>query len=207
MQALIIVDMQNDFCPGGALPVPQGDQIVPGINDLQNRFDLIVATKDWHPPDHLSFASNHRGKSPGDIIELYGLRQILWPDHCVQNSRGAELVRALKREKIAKVFLKGTQKHIDSYSAFFDNGHEESTGLGDYLREKGVGRIFLVGLAADYCLKYTALDGLQLGFEVFVVRDATRGVELAPGDTEKAFQDIENAGGIVGRCNFRQFWK
>jgi nicotinamidase/pyrazinamidase len=201
MQALIVVDVQNDFCPGGALAVRHGDQVVPVINDLQSRFELVVATQDWHPADHKSFASNHEGKQPGHLIELDGLPQVLWPDHCVQNTPGAEFVEALSHSSIKRIFQKGTDPEVDSYSGFFDNGHRHSTGLGDYLREQGVTDVYVVGLATDYCVKFTALDAQDLGFKTFVVEDACRGVELQEGDVRRALDDVRAAGVTVLSSN------
>lgn len=194
MRALIVVDLQNDFMPGGALAVPEGDAVVPVANRLMPEFELVLATKDWHPPDHGSFAARHPGKKPGDIIELAGLRQELWPVHCVQDTEGSEFHRDLNTTPIAKVFYKGTEKEIDSYSAFFDNAHRKSTGLGDYLKERGVSEICLLGLATDFCVKFSALDALKLGFKTNVVEDGCRGIDLNPGDVRKALEEIQNAG-------------
>ncbi|MCK5707833.1 MAG: bifunctional nicotinamidase/pyrazinamidase [Candidatus Aureabacteria bacterium] len=193
MKALIIVDLQNDFCPGGALPVKEGNEIVKTINDLMNDFDLVVATQDWHPKDHLSFASNH-GKNVGEIIQLDGLSQILWPDHCVQNTTGAEFVQNLQIDKICKVFQKGTDKNIDSYSGFFDNRHFNTTGLDSYLKEKNVDELFITGLATDYCVKFTALDAIGLGLKANLIIDACKGVELNVGDIDKAVQEMRSKG-------------
>lgn len=193
MKALIIVDMQNDFCPGGALPVKDGNKIVPLINDLMKKFGLVVATQDWHPKEHGSFASNH-GKKPGEKIILNGLEQILWPDHCVQGTKGAEFVKGLDVKRIAKVFQKGMDKGVDSYSGFFDNGHKNATGLGDYLKKQKVAEVHIVGLATDYCVKFTALDALALGFKTVLVVDACKGVNLVPGDVSKALQDMRMEG-------------
>jgi nicotinamidase/pyrazinamidase len=178
MDALILVDIQNDFCPGGSLAVKEGDHIVPIVNELQKRFELVVATKDWHPPGHSSFES-------------------LWPPHCVQNTEGAEFVAGLDTTRIAHTFLKGTDPAVDSYSGFFDNEHKLSTGLGDWLRAQGVTRVTIAGLATDYCVKFTALDALRLGFETTVVRDACRGVEVNAGDTERAVEEMRAAGARV----------
>jgi nicotinamidase/pyrazinamidase len=193
-RALVLVDIQNDFVPGGALPTKSGDEVVPVVNALQSQFSLVVATQDWHPPDHGSFASNHSGKRPGEIIDLNGIEQVLWPDHCVQGSPGAEFHPDLQMEKVRKVIRKGTDPGIDSYSGFFDNGHRKATGLGDYLTEVGVTEVVVVGLATDYCVKFTALDAVRLGFRASVVRDACRGVDLAPGDIDRAFAEMEAAG-------------
>lgn len=197
MNALILVDLQNDFLPGGALAVPRGDEVIPLANQLQPQFPLVVATQDWHPADHGSFAANHPGRRVGDIIELGGLPQVLWPVHCVQNSLGAEFAPALDRTRIERVFPKGTDPEIDSYSGFFDNGRKKATGLGDYLRERGVEAVTVLGLATDYCVKATALDARSLGFEVTLVADACRAVDLAPGDGERALEAMRQAGVTV----------
>jgi nicotinamidase/pyrazinamidase len=194
MKALILVDIQNDFLPGGALAVPGGDEILPVVNRLQDHFDLIVATQDWHPAAHGSFAANHPGKSPGERIDLHGFPQILWPVHCVQGTRGADFAPGLHREKWARVFPKGTDPVIDSYSGFFDNGHRRATGLGDYLREQGVTEVYVTGLATDYCVKFTALDAVKLGFRTMLIEDACRGVNLQPGDVRQAIDEMSAAG-------------
>ncbi|HEX7153493.1 MAG TPA: bifunctional nicotinamidase/pyrazinamidase [Thermoanaerobaculia bacterium] len=197
-KALLLVDIQNDFIPGGSLAVADGDAVVPVANRLQPHFDLVVATQDWHPADHGSFASNHPGCKPGDMTELGGLSQVLWPDHCVQGSHGAEFHRDLDMSRVAKVFRKGTDRTIDSYSGFYDNGHRKATGLGDYLREQQVTDVYIAGLATDYCVRWTALDAIQLGFRTHVVEDGCRGVELAPGDVAAAIDEVRRAGaGIV----------
>ncbi|MBN1849771.1 MAG: bifunctional nicotinamidase/pyrazinamidase [Deltaproteobacteria bacterium] len=193
-EALILVDIQKDFLPGGALVVPEGDAIIPVVNELIPQFGLVLACKDWHPHDHGSFASQHPGKKPGDIIILNGLEQILWPDHCVMETPGAEFAQGLNTNGIHKIFPKGTDPAIDSYSAFFDNGHQQDTGLGPYLKEEGVEKVFIVGLATDYCVKFTALDAQGLGFKTTVIKQGVRGVELNPGDCDKAFQDMIHAG-------------
>ena len=193
-KALVLVDLQNDFIPGGSLAVRDGDAVIPVANAAQKKFGLVVATQDWHPQNHGSFASNHRGKHPGDMIQLGGLPQVLWPDHCVQGSRGARFHPVLNRSHVAKVFRKGTDPDIDSYSTFFDNAHRKSTGLGDYLREEKVTDVYLLGLATDYCVKYSALDAVHLGFKTHVVIDGCRGVELSPGDTKKAIEEMKRAG-------------
>jgi len=193
-QALILVDIQNDFVPGGALPVAEGDRVVPIANQLQKHFDLIVATQDWHPANHASFASQHAGKNIGEVIDLNGLPQVLWPDHCVQRSTGAEFHPDLDRSRVARVFQKGVDPEIDSYSGFFDNGHRRGTGLAEYLKSQGVTHVFVCGLATDYCVKFTALDARQLGFETTVVVDACRGVNLQPGDVDAALEEMRRAG-------------
>jgi nicotinamidase/pyrazinamidase len=187
MDALILVDIQNDFLPGGALAVPRGDEIIPVVNKLQERFALVVATQDWHPAGHASFASSHPGKSVYDAIQIDGVEQILWPDHCVQGSRGAELARSFKTNRVEVIFRKGTDPGIDSYSAFYDNARRKSTGLEGYLKWKNVDRVFLVGLAADFCVSYSALDALAAGFGAVLIKDATRAI------SEKGFKAAEKA--------------
>ena len=194
MKALIIVDIQNDFLPGGTLAVPNGDAIIPMVNELMPKFDLVVATQDWHPADHGSFASNHKDRKAGEVIDLNRLDQILWPIHCVQNSRGAEFAEELDAKNIDKVFVKGTDPGIDSYSGFFDNGHRKSTGLSNFLKENKVENVFVVGLAADYCVKFTALDAVTEGFDTLLFQDATRAVNLQAGDFELALEEMKRAG-------------
>lgn len=194
MDALILVDLQNDFLPGGALGVPEGDQVIPVANRVQEYFDLVIATADWHPPGHGSFASAHPGREAGDVIELSGLSQVLWPDHCVQHSEGAEFPPVLHTAKIAKVIHKGMDPGIDSYSGFFDNGRKNATGLDEYLRERGIDTIYVMGLATDYCVKYTALDAVSLGYETWLIEDGCRGVEVALGDIERALGEMAVAG-------------
>jgi nicotinamidase/pyrazinamidase len=194
VKALIITDVQNDFCPGGALAIREGDEIVPLINQLQARFDLVVATQDWHPQGHGSFAANHPGKKVGEVIDLNGLPQILWPVHCVENTPGADFHPGLDRRQIARVFHKGADPGIDSYSAFFDNGHRKATKLGEYLKEQGVDEVYLCGLATDYCVKFTALDAVDLGFKTCVIEDACRGVNLQPDDVERAIEEMRAKG-------------
>ncbi|MEW6303525.1 MAG: bifunctional nicotinamidase/pyrazinamidase [Verrucomicrobiota bacterium] len=196
-KALVIVDVQNDFVPGGALAVKGGDQVVDVINRIQPEFDLIVATQDWHPANHGSFAKNHPGKKPGDVVDLNGLPQILWPVHCVQRTRGAEFVRGLATHRVSRVFFKGTDPTIDSYSALFDNGHRKATGLGDYLKQQGADEVYIVGLATDYCVKFTALDARKLGFNTHLITRACRGVNLQPGDTDAAIEEMRKAGVVI----------
>jgi nicotinamidase/pyrazinamidase len=194
MNALILVDIQNDFVPGGALPVSEGGRIIPIVNRIQSQFDLVVATQDWHPANHGSFATNHPGKKAGDLIDLDGLPQILWPVHCVQNSVGAAFVPAFEVNQVTEVFQKGTDPIIDSYSIFFDNGHRKATGLGDFLKSRNVTDVFVAGLATDYCVKFTALDALGLGFKTHLVAEACRGVNLQPDDVTNAIREMEKAG-------------
>ena len=192
MKALLLIDIQNDFLPGGRLAVPEGDAIIPLVNALQPQFELVVATQDWHPATHQSFASRHEGRQPFDQIDLHGLPQVLWPDHCTQASPGAELAPAMRTEQVEVIFRKGTNVEIDSYSAFFDNGHRKSTGLADYLRGRGVTDVYLAGLAGDYCVYYSALDALAAGFQTTVITDATRAIS-AEGFTA-ALADLEAKG-------------
>jgi nicotinamidase/pyrazinamidase len=193
-RALIIVDIQNDFCPGGALAVKEGDQIIPVINGLQNKFDLVVATQDWHPQNHGSFASNHPGKNIYDLIDLNGVQQVLWPDHCVQGTKGAELVENLNTEKIARIFKKGMNSKVDSYSGFFDNGGKNPSGLEHFLRKKKITEVYICGLALDYCVMFTALDSRKLGFQTSVILEACRGVESKPGDCARTITNMVQNG-------------
>jgi nicotinamidase/pyrazinamidase len=199
-RALILVDIQNDFMPFGALPVARGDEVVEVANRLMGTVDLVVATQDWHPGDHGSFASNHPGHAPGDVVELGGVPQVLWPDHCVQGSPGASFHSALEVARIDVVVRKGTDPAIDSYSGFFDNGHRKDTGMSALLHDHGVRDITLVGLATDYCVKYTALDAAEAGYIVTVVEDGVRAVDLNAGDGEAALQQMREAGCTVVRC-------
>lgn len=201
MRALIVVDIQNDFLPGGALPVPGGDQVVPVINRLQPCFDLVVATKDWHPKDHGSFATRHPGRRPGERIELYGLPQVLWPPHCVQGTAGADFAPGLDTSRFAATFLKGIDPTVDSYSTFFDNAHRRSTGLAEFLAERGVDEVFLAGLATDYCVGASAEHALELGFRTNVVVDGCRGIELQPGDVQRTLDALERAGARLVRSD------
>lgn len=197
MNALILVDIQNDFLPGGALAVPEGDAVIPVCNAIRDRFNLVVATQDWHPRDHGSFAANHPGHSVGQVIDLNGLTQILWPVHCVQNTPGAHFAKDLRLLSTDRVFQKGTDPAIDSYSGFFDNGHRKSTGLDAFLKNKSVTDVFVAGLATDYCVKFTALDARSLGYNVHLVVDACRGVNLHPGDVDAAIEDVRRAGVMI----------
>jgi nicotinamidase/pyrazinamidase len=174
---LLVVDVQNDFCPGGALAVPGGDQVVPVINALARRFEHVVLTQDWHPPGHRSFASAHPGKRPFDTTRLSYGEQILWPDHCVQGTKGADFRSDLNIPHAQLVLRKGFRAEIDSYSAFFENDRKTPTGLAGYLRERGLSRIFVAGLALDFCVRYSAEDAVTHGFSVVVVEDASRGID------------------------------
>ena len=193
MNALLLVDVQYDFLPGGALEVTDGDKIIPVLNQIQRKFDIVAATQDWHPKDHGSFASNHGGKNPFDTTILGGLDQILWPDHCVQGEKGAEFSSQLNMHAVEAIFRKGTDPGIDSYSGFFDNGKKKSTGLGDYLKGRGVNHVFVGGLAADFCVGFTVLDALELGFDTTLIEDATRPIDQK--GWEKMKQTIRDKGG------------
>jgi len=192
-KALIMVDIQNDFMPTGALPVSGGHEVIPIANKIQKKFNLVIATQDWHPASHKSFAKHHAGKKAGDVITLADLPQVLWPDHCVQNTKGAEFVATLDISQV-KIFPKGTDVEIDSYSGFFDNGHRKDTGLGDYLRQHGVTEVYILGVATDYCVKYTALDAVKLGFKTYLIEDGCRGVNLKPNDVPNAIEEMKRAG-------------
>jgi nicotinamidase/pyrazinamidase len=197
VRALILVDLQNDFMPGGALAVKQGNQILPVINALlQLPFDVVVATKDWHPAGHGSFASTH-GKKAGEVIELDGIPQILWPDHCIQGTEGAEFHSGWDSSRVEHIFHKGIEKNVDSYSTFFDNENRRSTGLEDYLKKHNVNKVYLAGLATDYCVKYSVLDASQLGFETYVVIDGCRGVDLRPFDSESAVEEMKRVAHVI----------
>ena len=176
---LLIVDIQNDFCPGGSLAVPRGDEVVPLLNRLASRFQHVVLTQDWHPRGHHSFASTYPGKKPYDTVELAYGAQLLWPDHCVQGTPGAEFRKDLEVPHAELVLRKGHHRQIDSYSAFVENDRKTATGLAGYLRERGFNRVFLAGLAFDFCVRYSAEDANREGFKVTVVEDACRGIDLA----------------------------
>ena len=195
MKALVIVDLQNDFLPGGALEVPEGDIIVERINDILNNYDLIIATKDWHPEDHISFASNHKNKDVGDVINYEGINQILWPDHCIQKSPGSDFPKNFNSSKIKKIIYKGQNSNIDSYSAFYDNAKDASTGLADFLRIKKVEKVDFVGLATEYCVKFTALDSVSEGFYTRVITKCTKG--LNENDCKLAFDEMRDKGIVL----------
>jgi nicotinamidase/pyrazinamidase len=194
MRALLLIDIQNDFLPGGALAVANGDQVVPAANRLMPEYELVVATQDWHPADHGSFASQHPGRRASEVIRLDGLEQILWPDHCVQGTRGAEFAPGLNTTGIHHVIQKGTDRNIDSYSGFFDNARRKATGLAQYLRGRGVDEVHIMGLATDYCVKFTALDAVGLGFKTKVLTEGVQGVELNAGDCRRAIEEMRAAG-------------
>jgi nicotinamidase/pyrazinamidase len=196
-RALVLVDLQYDFCPGGALAVAGGDDTVAVANRLMPGFEVVVATQDWHPRDHGSFAANHKKRQPYEVIDLHGLSQVLWPVHCVQGTRGAELHDRLDRAKIDCVFPKGTDPTVDSYSGFWDNGKRKATGLATWLRAQEVGELAVLGLATDYCVKFTVLDAITEGFAVTLVEDGCRAVNLAPGDGARAIQVMRDAGATI----------
>lgn len=196
-KALILVDLQKDFCPGGSLAVSEGDQVMAIANRLQPFFELVVASKDWHPEGHISFASSHPNQKMGDMIEVDGFKQELWPEHCLQDQAGADFHPLLDSSLIQKIVYKGTNPKIDSYSAFYDNEHQLSTGLGEYLRENNINDLYLMGLATDYCVKYSCLDALKLGFQVTIIEDGCRGVELKRGNVSKALQEMQEAGAHI----------
>jgi nicotinamidase/pyrazinamidase len=197
MKTLLLIDIQNDFLPGGALAVREGDQIIPVVNAILSDYDVVVATQDWHPADHGSFAANHPGNCAFEQITLDGLPQTLWPIHCVQNTGGALFAPSLDTRRIQRVFPKGMNPRIDSYSGLFDNGHRASTGLSEWLKGQGVAEIDVAGLATDYCVKFTVLDALAAGFQVRVLTQACRGVDLSPGDCDRALAEMAAAGATL----------
>jgi nicotinamidase/pyrazinamidase len=195
MKALLLVDIQIDFIPGGSLAVPGGNEIISIVNNLQQQFDVVAATQDWHPGNHKSFASNHKDKNTFDIIQLHGLEQVLWPDHCVQGTKGAEFSKELNMNKVEAIFRKGTDPEIDSYSGFYDNEHRKTTGLADYLKGKQATEVYIAGLAADYCVYYTAKDALLEGFMTYIIEDAVRAINVE--GFKKAKEDILSKGGKI----------
>ncbi|MGJ8616811.1 MAG: bifunctional nicotinamidase/pyrazinamidase [Sulfitobacter sp.] len=193
MQALIVIDVQNDFCPGGALAVPEGDAIVQGINAMMPDYDAVILTQDWHPAGHSSFASAHDGKSPYDMVDMPYGPQVLWPDHCIQGSLGAKFHMELQQDRADLIIRKGYNPAIDSYSAFFENDHKTPTGLEGYLRTRGITKLTLVGLALDFCVNYSAVDAAKLGFDVAVHRDLCRAIDL-DGSLKVAMTGMQDAG-------------
>jgi nicotinamidase/pyrazinamidase len=193
MKALLVVDIQNDFCPGGALAVPDGDTIVPTVNKLVNVFDTVIQTQDWHPAGHSSFASSHDGKEPYDTVEMDYGTQVLWPDRCVQGSMGAECHPELNTLKTQVIVRKGFRKAIDSYSTFYENGQETTTGLTGYLEQRGITDLYTVGLATDYCVKWSILDGIDEGFNMHIVKDAVEGIDL-DGSLDAAWKEMKEKG-------------
>lgn len=197
MKTLLIIDIQNDFLPGGNLAVTEGDKTIPYINGIIPEYELVVATLDWHPNDHGSFAANHEAKNPGELVDLNGLDQILWPTHCVQGTTGAAFPEELNATQIDKVVQKGMNPLVDSYSGFFDNGKREETELHNYLQEKQVTELDIVGLATDYCVKFTVLDALDHGYAVNLLTAGCRGVDLQKGDVEKAIAQMKDKGATI----------
>jgi nicotinamidase/pyrazinamidase len=196
-EALVVIDVQNDFCPGGALAVPGGDDIVFGINALMDEFPAVILTQDWHPTGHSSFATSHWGREPYESVEMPYGPQVLWPDHCVQGTPGAEFHPALRRDADL-ILRKGFRPQVDSYSAFYENDHATPTGLAGYLRERGIDSITLVGLATDFCVNYSAMDGARLGFRVTVREDLSRAIDLS-GSLAVAHAGWAEAGVTVAR--------
>jgi nicotinamidase/pyrazinamidase len=195
-----VIDVQNDFCPGGNLPVPEGDKVVPVINALARRFAHVVLTQDWHPARHHSFASSHAGRRPYETVEVAYGPQVLWPDHCMQGTQGAELHPALDIPHAQLVIRKGFRPHIDSYSAFYENDHKTPTGLAGYLRERGLTRVFVAGLALDFCVRYSAEDARRQGFEVVVIEDACRGIDV-DGSVKATRESLASLGVTVVRAD------
>ena len=204
MHALILVDIQNDFVPGGALAVPAGNEIIPLVNGLQNSFDLVIATQDWHPQNHKSFASAHNNKRPFEKIILHGLDQVLWPDHCIQGTVGAQLHNKLNTDKVEAIFRKGMDPEIDSYSGFYDNGYKKNTGLAGYLRERKVQKVFVCGLAGDYCVFFTAKDALRENFETYIIEDATRPIDR-DGFIKAKDEILASGGQIITSNNLHRY--
>tara|TARA_B100000378_G_scaffold97113_1_gene76834 strand:- start:441 stop:1031 length:591 start_codon:yes stop_codon:yes gene_type:complete len=192
MNALILIDIQNDFLPGGSLEVPKGDEIIDNINSIMDNYNMVVATKDWHPKNHISFASNHNNKKVGQITTINNLDQILWPDHCIKDSKGSEFPEKLDFYKIHKIFYKGVDSNIDSYSGFYDNGKIRSTGLSNYLKKSNINQVDIVGLATDYCVKYSSIDAYNEGFKTKVLCCCVRGISVET--TKIAFKEMKDLG-------------
>lgn len=193
MEALLIIDVQNDFCPGGALEVPNGDEIIPVINQLSEQFEIVLQTQDWHPQGHSSFASSHQGKTPFETIEMPYGEQVLWPDHCVQGSEGAKFHPNLNTENSQLIVRKGFRKQIDSYSSFYENDGETTTGLTGYLKARDIDILYAVGLATDFCVKWSVMDGIKEGFDLHVVEDAVKGIDIE-GSVDQAWQEMLDQG-------------
>ena len=197
-EALVVVDVQNDFCPGGALAVRGGDGIVPGVNALMDEFRSVILTQDWHPADHSSFATSHWGRQAYETVDMPYGPQVLWPDHCVQGTPGAAFHPSLRGDRADLIVRKGFRREVDSYSAFFENDHRTPTGLAGYLRERGIDTLTLVGLATDFCVNYSALDGARLGFHVTVREDLSRAIDLS-GSLAAAHAAWDQAGVALAR--------
>ncbi|EDP45777.1 bifunctional nicotinamidase/pyrazinamidase [Rickettsiella grylli] len=193
-KALILVDLQNDFMPGGALAVDKADEVIPVANRVQQQFKYVIATQDWHPEDHICFAKNHHGHFPGEFIHQAGLSQMLWPVHCVQNTKGAEFVKNLKLDHIIKVVRKGSNPNVDSYSGFFENDHQKATGLAEFLKKLQITELYIMGVATDYCVKYTVLDSCKLGFKTYLIEDGCRAVNVNPEDGRLAISEMKAVG-------------
>ncbi len=191
---LLVIDVQNDFCPGGNLAVPDGDKVVPIINSISDKFYRVVATQDWHPANHLSFAKNHSGKKEYNVIDVNGVEQVLWPEHCVQGSKGAQFHPDLNTDRFNLILRKGTNPNIDSYSAFMENDKKTVTGLGGYLKKLDIKEVYLCGLATDYCVFYSAIDAVTLGFKTYLIIDACRGVDFPQGSVQKALNTMGKKG-------------
>lgn len=190
--AILIIDVQNDFCPAGALAVNEGDKVVPVINSILNKFYKIIATQDWHPNEHISFASNHKGRNVYDVIEIDGIQQVLWPIHCVAGTYGADFHKGLNISNFHLILRKGTNARIDSYSAFRENDKKTLTGLSGYLKALNIEQVFVVGLATDYCVYYSAMDAVRYGFETYVIIDACRGVDVPKNNIQSAICSMES---------------
>jgi nicotinamidase/pyrazinamidase len=197
MKAFIVVDVQNDFCPGGSLQVAEGDRVVPVVNAHRREFELVVFTQDWHPRNHTSFASNNPGHQPFDVVKRDGADQVLWPDHCVQGTPGAQFHPELDVRPGDPVFHKGELPAVDSYSGFLDNDREHETGLRQFLTGRGVTEVTVAGLATDVCVKFTVLDALRYGFKTYVYRSGCRAVNLRPDDERDAWREMEQAGAVL----------
>jgi len=192
--ALIIIDLQNDFCPGGALAVPEGDEIIPVVNKLSGKFKRVIATQDWHPTDHMSFAVNHPGKKEFDVIDYNGMKQVLWPEHCVSGTFGAQFHSDLDINNVDLIIRKGRNPEIDSYSAFKENDKKTLTGLEGYLRNLDIRQTYICGLALDYCVLYSALDSRELGFDTYVIIDGTKGIDSPEGNIDKSLAIMKEKG-------------
>lgn len=204
MKTLLVIDVQNDFCPGGALAVPDGDSIIPVINSLIPNFDAVIQTQDWHPEGHHSFASSHKGKDPYDTVEMDYGTQVLWPDHCVQGTHGSEFHPDLNTTKTEVIIRKGFRKEIDSYSTFYENDQKTPTGLIGYLQERNISELYVVGLATDFCVKWSVTDGLKENFKVHIIEDAVKGIDI-DGSVEQAWKEMKNAGAEITSSDKIQF--
>ena len=197
--ALVIVDVQNDFCPGGALAIPDGDKVVPIINAVTGRFNMVIATQDWHPADHLSFASQHPGREIMETVKVEGIDQVLWPDHCIQGTAGADFVSNLNTHYFTLILRKGTNPKLDSYSGFFENDRKTHTGLEFYLKCLGFSAVYLCGLATDSCVLFSALDAVRAGFKTYLIGDACRGVDIPEGNEKASIEKMEESGVLISK--------